>query len=86
MAPNADVEAEVLTTMAHVTMDFTGLVSPSKTLLRYFAIIGRVFVITADYVTDHSIHPEELLIQLFLMGVAVREIIVDNPSRSVPIE
>eukprot|EP00535_Pseudo-nitzschia_heimii_P002049 CAMPEP_0197181644 /NCGR_PEP_ID=MMETSP1423-20130617/5868_1 /TAXON_ID=476441 /ORGANISM="Pseudo-nitzschia heimii, Strain UNC1101" /LENGTH=107 /DNA_ID=CAMNT_0042631933 /DNA_START=149 /DNA_END=472 /DNA_ORIENTATION=- len=78
-----DVEVEVLTTMAHVTMDFTGLVNPSKTLLRYFAVLGRVFVISADYITDHSIHPEELMIQLFLMGIAVKEIIVDHPSSSV---
>ena len=83
MAPNTDVEAELLTTMAHVTMDFGGfIINPSKHLLRYFAVLGRIFVISADYISDHSIHPEELMIQLFLMIIAVREIIVDNPASS----
>ncbi len=82
MAPSADVEAEVLTTMAHVTMDFSGFVNPSKNLLRYFTVLGRVFVISADYIIDHSIHPEELMIQLVLMMIAIKEIIVDNPANS----
>mmetsp|Transcript_108857 Transcript_108857/g.222112 ORF Transcript_108857/g.222112 Transcript_108857/m.222112 type:complete len:150 (+) Transcript_108857:205-654(+) len=82
MIPSADMEAEVLTTMAHVTMDFSGFVSPSKHLLRYFNVIGRVFVIAADYIIDHSIHPEELAIQLILMTLAIKEIVVDNPSNS----
>eukprot|EP00534_Pseudo-nitzschia_fraudulenta_P000403 CAMPEP_0201124030 /NCGR_PEP_ID=MMETSP0850-20130426/10119_1 /ASSEMBLY_ACC=CAM_ASM_000622 /TAXON_ID=183588 /ORGANISM="Pseudo-nitzschia fraudulenta, Strain WWA7" /LENGTH=72 /DNA_ID=CAMNT_0047391209 /DNA_START=364 /DNA_END=582 /DNA_ORIENTATION=+ len=68
--------------MAHVTMDFSGFVSPSKHLLRYFNVIGRVFVIAADYIIDHSIHPEELAIQLILMTLAIKEIVVDNPSNS----
>ena len=68
--------------MAHVTMDFSGLVNPSKTLLRYSAVLGRIFVISADYIIDHSIHIEELMIQLFLIGIAVKEIIVDNPANS----
>ena len=82
MAPNADVEAEVLTTMAHVTMDFGGFLNPSKNLLRYFTVLGRVFVISADYISDHSIHTEELMIQIILMVIAIREIIVDSPASS----
>jgi hypothetical protein len=76
----SDLEAEVLTTMAHVTMDFSGLASPSKSLLRMFTVIGRIFVISADYILDNSIHPEELVIQLFLMSIAIKEMIVDTPT------
>jgi len=75
---SSDVEAEVLTAMAHITMDFTGLAKPSKSLIRLFVVIGRMLVIAADYVADHSIHPEELLIQLFLMSVAIKEMIVSE--------
>lgn len=83
MIPTPDIEAEALTTMAHMTLDFTGFFSPSKNILRLLAVVGRVFVISADYITDHSIHPEELVIQLFLMGIAVREMIVEKePSTS----
>mmetsp|Transcript_20049 Transcript_20049/g.22372 ORF Transcript_20049/g.22372 Transcript_20049/m.22372 type:complete len:169 (+) Transcript_20049:173-679(+) len=75
---STEVEAEVLTAMAHITMDFTGLAKPSKSLIRLFVVIGRMLVISADYVADHSIHPEELLIQLFLMSVAIKEMIVSE--------
>ncbi|OEU15677.1 hypothetical protein FRACYDRAFT_240370 [Fragilariopsis cylindrus CCMP1102] len=80
---SADLEAEVLTTMAHVTMDFTGLASPSKSLLRMFTVIGRIMVISADYICDNTIHPEELVIQLFLMSVAIKDMIVDTPTDTV---
>jgi hypothetical protein len=76
----SDLDEEVLTTMAHVTMDFSGLASPSKSLLRMFTVIGRIFVISADYILDNSIHPEELVIQLFLMSIAIKEMIVDTPT------
>ena len=79
MIPDPDMEAEMLTTMAHFTMDFAGLVaSPSKSLLRSFAIVGRICVVSADYITDHSVHPEELMIQLFFMSIAIKEMVVDN--------
>lgn len=82
MPPSSDIEAEVLTTMAHVTMDFGGFLNPSKNILRCFTVLGRVFVISADYILDHSIHTEELMIQLILMVIAIREIIVDSPTSS----
>jgi hypothetical protein len=67
------IEAELCTTMAHVTMDFTSLASPSRSLMRRFSVIGRVFAISADYLPDHSIHTEELMIQVFLLSLALRE-------------
>mmetsp|Transcript_9016 Transcript_9016/g.22354 ORF Transcript_9016/g.22354 Transcript_9016/m.22354 type:complete len:143 (+) Transcript_9016:214-642(+) len=83
VSPSPDVEAEVLTTMAHVTMDFGGFVlNPSKTLLRCFIVLGRICAISADYVIDHSIHPEELMIQLVLMTIAIKELVVDSPASS----
>jgi len=72
------IEAELCTTMAHVALDFTTLVSPSRSLMRFYAVIGRVFAISADYLPDHSIHTEELMIQLFLLGLAVRELVSDR--------
>jgi hypothetical protein len=82
MIPDPDMEAEMLTTMAHFSMDFAGLVaSPSKSLLRLFAILGRICVVSADYITDHSVHPEELMIQLFFMSIAIKEMVVDDNSK-----
>mmetsp|Transcript_3320 Transcript_3320/g.9195 ORF Transcript_3320/g.9195 Transcript_3320/m.9195 type:complete len:148 (-) Transcript_3320:190-633(-) len=82
LAVTPDVEAELLTTMAHATMDFSAFFGPSERLIRLYSVVGRVFVISADYVSDNSIRPEELAIQLLLMGIAVRELIVDAPANS----
>jgi hypothetical protein len=72
--------AEVLAGMAHLGLDFTSMLSPSKSLIRLFAVIGRIFAISADYLPDHSIHPEELMIQLFLMAVTMKELILEKPA------
>ncbi|KAG7365315.1 hypothetical protein IV203_038518 [Nitzschia inconspicua] len=69
-----NLEAESLTVMAHLALDFSGFVmSPSRSLFRLFAVLGRIFAISADYVVDHSIHTEELMIQLFLISVALKD-------------
>lgn len=72
------IEAELCTTMAHVALDFTSIVSPSRSIMRLFAVIGRVFAISADYLPDHSIHTEELMIQIFLLSLALRELVSDK--------
>ena len=69
-----DVEAEVLTDVSHVIMDFSSFLTPSRSLHRIYAVIGRILVICADYLPDHMVRPEELAIQLFLLGIAAREI------------
>ncbi|CAJ1947291.1 unnamed protein product [Cylindrotheca closterium] len=76
------VEAEVLTDMAHVALDFSGLLSPSKSMMRLYSIIGRLFALSADYLPDHTVHPEELMIQLFLICVTMRELIQEKPIKS----
>ena len=65
--------------MSHVALDFTSLLNSSKALLKKSSVIGRVLVIFADYIPDHSIHPEELAIQLIMLGVAMKNL----SSRSV---
>ena len=73
------VQGEVLTDMSHVALDFTSLLNSSKALLRKSSVIGRVLVIFADYIPDHSIHPEELAIQLIMLGVAMKNL-TSSPS------
>ena len=69
-----NVEAEILTDISHVVLDFTSLWNWSKPLLKKTSVIGRVLVIFADYIPDHSIHPEELVIQLLMLGVAIKNL------------
>lgn len=70
--PDPGVEAEVCSTMAHLALDFTGFLSPSRSLLRIVSVIGRLFAISADYLPDHNINPEELIIQIVLLSFALR--------------
>jgi hypothetical protein len=70
---NPSVEAEVLTVMSHVMMDFSGFFNPPRPLLRYFSVVGRILVLSADYLPDHTVHPEELTVQLFLLAVSLRD-------------
>jgi hypothetical protein len=81
---SVSVEAEVFAGLAHVGLDFTGMLSPSKSLIRLFAIVGRVFALSADYLPDHAIHPEELTIQLFFMCVSMRELLQEKFKRIKP--
>eukprot|EP00980_Cylindrotheca_fusiformis_P000122 scaffold21_cov107-Cylindrotheca_fusiformis.AAC.16 len=79
------VLAEVFAGLAHLTLDFTGMVVNSKSsAVRCMCVIfGRVFALSADYLPDHAIHPEELLIQLFLMCVAMREVFQEKEQATV---
>jgi hypothetical protein len=72
------LEAELFAGLAHVALDFTGFLSPSKSLIRLFSVVGRVFAISADYLPDHSIHTEELVIQIFLIGIAMKDLVYDK--------
>ena len=67
-----DVEAEVCSTIAHLALDFTCFLSPSRSIIRILSVMGRLFAISADYLPDHNIHPEELIIQVVLLSLALR--------------
>ena len=54
--------------------------SPSRSLLRLFAVLGRVFAMSADYIQDHRIYTEELLIQLFMISLALKELFFDGAN------
>jgi hypothetical protein len=72
---NPSVEAEVLTDMSHVMMDFSGFFTPSRSLLRCFSVVGRILVLSADYLPDHTVHPEELAVQLFLLAYSLSDVL-----------
>jgi hypothetical protein len=70
-----EVEAEVLTDMSHMVMDFSGFFGPSKSLLRLCSVLGRILIIGADYLPDHNVHPEELVIQLVLLAINLSDVV-----------
>jgi hypothetical protein len=69
------VEAGVLSGMAHAALDFSAFFNPSRQMLRLFAVVGRLFVISADYLPDHSINQGELAIQLVLLSLTMKDLV-----------
>ena len=64
------VETQVLNDMSHLGIDLAAFFVPSLLLLRIAAIIGRICTITADYIPDHVIVPEELAFQMAMLCLA----------------
>ena len=76
---DSEAQAEVIADMSHVTMDFSGFLvsigsstSALKTFNQVCAVAGRMLVLMADWLPDHSITPEQLAIQLFFLVVSLR--------------
>lgn len=78
ISSSPEVESEFLGDMAHMALDFSGLFRPTKKTMRLYSLGGRLLGLMADYVPDHSIHAEELLIQVFFMGMTLKEILDDE--------
>lgn len=68
VASDQQLEAEVLSDVSHVALDFSTLLSPNTAVIRLFTLIGRVLVISSDYIQDHYISPDEWVFQLFMLG------------------
>ena len=74
MMPPPQVESQFLGDIS-MALDLSQLFRPNKKTIRMISLGGRLLGLMADYVPDHSIHAEELLVQLFFMGTAVKEIL-----------
>lgn len=64
------VETQVLNDLSHIGIDLAAFFIPSLLLLRIAAIVGRICTITADYIPDHVIVPEELVFQIAMLCLA----------------
>jgi hypothetical protein len=74
---NPEVEAEVITDVSHVFLDFAGFITPSKSLYLSFAVVGRMLMFYMDwYVPGHSVPLEELAIQVFLLGANLKDLVI----------
>ena len=85
IATNPDVEAEVLSDGSHAFMDFPFLFGSGnsnnnggskKLRMRYAQVLGRLMVIAVGFLPQHGFHhPEELVIQLLLLGLNLKPIV-----------
>jgi hypothetical protein len=73
---NPEIKAEVLTDVSHVALDFSGFITPSKSLYLSFTVVGRMLLLYIDcYVPGHSVPPVELAIQMFLLGANLKDLV-----------
>jgi hypothetical protein len=78
-ALDPSLEAEIFSDAAHVALDFASFWGKSSVSIRALAVIGRVFVMAADYIPDHKMFPEELIFQLVMLYVSFSGLV-----RSIP--
>jgi hypothetical protein len=68
---NPAVEEEVLLDMAHVVLDFATSSGPDiPPIMPLLPVIGRLLIIGADYLPDHSMNFEEMIFQALMLGIA----------------
>ena len=78
VASTPEGESQLLNDAAHIALDFSGIFRPSKSTMRLFSIGGRLLGLLADYIPDHTIHVEELLVQLFFICMTGQELLEDE--------
>ena len=78
LTSDPEAESQLLNDAAHVALDFSGIFRPSKSTMRFFSIGGRLLSLLADYLPDHTIHMEELVIQLFFIFLTGQELMADD--------
>jgi hypothetical protein len=75
-----DIEAEVLTDMSYMVMDFSSFFGPSKPLRQWCSVLGRILIIGSDFLPDQNVHPEELVFQLFLLAINLKDVLKTDLS------
>ena len=63
------IKAEVLSDLAYVALDLSTFMTPVTVLLRAFSVIGRVMSMGADYIPDHTIRTDDLLLNSAMLAV-----------------
>jgi hypothetical protein len=75
---NPEVKAHVISDVSDVFLDFSGFITASKSLHLSLAFVGRMMMLYMHwYVPGHSVPPEELAIQVFLLGNNLKDLVID---------
>ena len=73
-----ELQAELLLDFSHIFLDFTAFIKTSGTALKYAQVIGRISFIMIGFLPDHNFHPEEMALQVFLLGLSIQKIIASH--------
>ncbi|KAL7455328.1 hypothetical protein ACHAWC_006865 [Mediolabrus comicus] len=69
------MEAEILSDASHVALDFSTLLSPNTAVIRLVTLVGRVLLLSSDYIQDQYISPDEWIFQLCMLAISTRSFI-----------
>ena len=78
---STEAPKEVLNSMSHLSMDFSAgffalgsyFASSSRIINQMCSITGRMLILMADWIPDHSISPQQFVIQLFFLLASFRD-------------
>ena len=72
IASDPRLEAEVLNDASHMALDVSTFFSPNTAWLRLCNVIGRVLLLTSDFIQDDSISPDEMIFQISMLAISTR--------------
>ena len=71
---NPSIDSDALSDVSQVVVDFSSYFRPSIFAYVMFNVFGRFMAIYADYLPDHTIHADKLLIQILYLFQTLDEI------------
>lgn len=76
-----DAQAEALLDISHVLLDFTALFKVTGRFLSYAQLVGRFAFIAIDFLPGHAFCVEEMVVQLFLLGLCIQRMIPEKQPK-----
>ena len=72
LAPNPHTEAEIL---SDVLQDLSPLFSPNTAVIRLLTLVGRVLLLSSDYIQHQYLSPDEWVFQLCMLAFSTQSFI-----------
>jgi hypothetical protein len=69
---DAKLELEIMNDFSHVALDMSTLLNPNTVWLRLCNVVGRILIISADYIQKGNTTPDEWVFQLAMLAISTR--------------
>ncbi len=81
LTTDPDAEAQFLMDVSHIFLDFTAFFKFDGRFLNYAQLFGRISFILIDFLPGHAFHAEEMVIQIFFLGINIQKIWKDSETK-----
>ena len=71
ISSSPQLETEILNDISHLALDVSTFLPPRTAWLRLFNVIGRLMIITSDYIQDDTITLDEWVFQATMLAVSL---------------